>query len=232
MGRAGILRGMPRSAFRSRPPGYETVELNPEGVVPAPKLAPDPAPPTVHLSHRRPFGAHPVPLLGGAGGVALLVAIVLLASGAIVGGLVLLMLAVPLLGLFAGGVIREPGAPVAGRSLRLIRRLRSLAGFLAVGVRTEGRAGVGLARLRSRQLQLRRELKATMAPLGEAVHRGDQPRADALARRARKLERELELLDGEASRLTAEAREDIANERATIQPTRSFMSVPAEPDRR
>jgi ABC-type Fe3+/spermidine/putrescine transport system ATPase subunit len=71
-----------------------------------------------------------------------------------------------------------------------------------------------------------------MAPLGEAVHRGDQPRADALARRALKLERELELLDGEASRLTAEAREDIANERATIQPTRSFMSVPAEPDRR
>jgi len=71
-----------------------------------------------------------------------------------------------------------------------------------------------------------------MAPLGEAVHRGDQPGADALAWRARKLERELDQLDAEASRLTAAAREELANERATIQPTRTFMSVPAEADRR
>jgi hypothetical protein len=189
-------------------------------------------PPTLHRSHRRPFGAHPVPLLGAVGAVALLAAIVLLAAGAIVGGLVVLMLAVPLLGLFAGGVMREPDAPVAGRSLQLLRRIRSLAAFLAVGVRTEGRAGVGVARVRSRQHQLRRELKATMAPLGEAVHHGDQPQADALAWRAKKLERELEQLDEEASRLAATARDEMASERATIQPTRTFRSVPAEPGRR
>jgi hypothetical protein len=164
--------------------------------------------------------------------VALLVAIVLLADGAIVGGLVVLMLAIPLLGLFAGGVMREPDAPAAGRSLQLIHRIRSLAGFLAVGVRAEGRAGVGLARVRGRQHQLRRELGAIMAPLGEAVHRGDQPRVDALARRATKIERELERLDDEASGLSAAARQELAVERATIQPTRTFMSIPAEPNRR
>jgi hypothetical protein len=223
---------MPKSASRTRPTRDETIELSPDGVIPAPESAPDPAPPTVHRSHRHPFGAHPVPLLGLVGLVALVTAIVLLAAGAIVGGLVVLMLAVPLLGLFAGGVMREPNAPAASRSIQLIHRIRSLAGFLAAGVRTEGRAGVGLARVRSRQHQLRRELKATMAPLGEAVHRRDQPQADALAWRARKLERELEQLDDEASRLAAAARDRMATERATIQPTRTLRSVPAEPDRR
>jgi len=223
---------MPTAASRARPPRDETLELSPDAVAPAPDIDPKSAPPTVHLSHRRPLGAHPVPLLGGVGGIALLVAILLLADGAIVGGLVVLILAVPLLGLFAGGIMREPDAPAARRSLQLVRRIRSLAGFLVVGARAEGRAGVGLARVRTRQRQLRHELKATMAPLGEAVHSGDQQLADALGRRAVKLERDLEQLDDEASRLTAAAREELASERATIQPTRTFMSLPAEPDRR
>ena len=223
---------MPKSAFRTRPRGEETVELGPDAFVPAPEIRSEPAPPTVHRSHRRPFGVHPVPLLGGVGGVALVVAIVLLAGGAIVGGLIFLMLAVPMLGLFAGGIMREPDAPAAGRSLQLLRRIRSISGFLAVGVRAEGRAGVGLARVRSRQHHLRRELKATMAPLGEAVHNRDEPRADALERRATRLERELEQLDDEASRLTAEVRDELARERATIQPTRTFMSLPVERDTR
>jgi hypothetical protein len=223
---------MPKSAARSRVPFEETIELGPDAVVPAVDIPSEPAPPTVHRSHRRPFGVHPVPLLGGVGGVALVVAIVLLAGGAIVGGLVILMIAVPLLGLFAGGVMREPDAPAASRSLQLLHRIRSITGFLALGMRVEGRAGVGLARVRSRQHHLRRELKATMAPLGEAVHHGDQPRAEALERRASRLERELEQLDGEASRLTAEVRDELARERATIQHTHTFTSVPLERDPR
>jgi hypothetical protein len=137
---------------------------------------------------------------------------------------VVLILAVPVLGLFAGGVMREPDAPSAGRSLKLTHRMKAFAGFLAVGARAEGRAGVGVARVRSRQLQLRRELSATMAPLGEAVYRGDQPGANALKRRAKELERELEQLDREALRLTAAARAELASERATIQPTRTLRS--------
>jgi hypothetical protein len=223
---------MPTSASRTRPSRDETLELRPDPVISDLGIAPGSAPPTLHRSHRRLFGAHPIPLLGGAGGVALVVAIVLIADGAIVGGLVVLMLAVPLLGLFAGGIVREPDAPAAGRSLQLVYRIRSLAGFVAVGARAEGRAGVGLARVRGRQYQLRHELKAMMAPLGEAVHRGDRARVDSLARRAKKIERELDQLDDEASRLSAAAREELADERATIQPTRSFISLPAEPDRR
>jgi hypothetical protein len=32
--------------------------------------------------------------------------------------------------------------------------------------------------------------------------------------------------------LAAAARDEMASERATIQPTRTFMSLPADPDRR
>jgi hypothetical protein len=230
---------MPKSAAPTRPGRGETLprqgetlELQPHEVVSDFDVALEPARPTLHRSHHRPLGAHPVPLLGAVGGVALLIAIILLAGGTIVAGLVVMMLAVPVLGLFVGGVMREPDAPVAGRSLQLIHRARSFAGFLAVGVRAEGRAGFGLARVRSRQHQLRRELNATMAPLGEAVHSGDRPRAEALDRRATDLERELEQLDDEASRLTGEAREQVASERSTIQPTRTLVSPQADPDAR
>lgn len=206
--------------------------MHPKGVAADLRLRAEPAPLTLHRSHRRPLGAHPVPLLGGVGGVALLLAIILLADGAIIAGLVVLMLAVPLLGLFVGGVMREPSAPAARSSLQLAHRLRSLTGLFAVSVRAESRAGIGLARVRSHQRQLRRELSAMMAPLGEAVHRGDQLQADALKRRTAELERQIESLEAEASRLSATAREEMARERATAQPTRTLASAPAEPGRR
>jgi hypothetical protein len=218
---------MPKSASRPRSTRDETLERNPGALIADLDGSLEPASPTVHRSHRRPFGVHPVPLLGAVGGLALLAAIILLAAGAIVGGLALLIVALPLLGLFAGGVIEDPDAPAAGRSLQLAHRMRSLAGLLAVGVRAEGRAGVGLARAQVRQTQLRRELKATMAPLGEAVHRGDKLRADELHRRATDLERELGELQHEAARLAADAREELAHERATLEPTRAVSSAAA-----
>jgi F0F1-type ATP synthase membrane subunit b/b' len=71
-----------------------------------------------------------------------------------------------------------------------------------------------------------------MSPLGEAVHSGDRIRAEALERRATDLERELDRLQDEASRFTAAAREELARERATLEPTATVVSHPPDPGRR
>ena len=103
---------MTKPATHTRPVADETLEMNPDALEPDLEVASLPSPVTVHRTHRRPLGAHPVPLLGGAGSVALLVAIVLLAAGSAIAGFLVLVFAAALPGL-AGGVRREPDAPAA-----------------------------------------------------------------------------------------------------------------------
>lgn len=191
----------------------ETIELIPHSVDPDSELTSAPAstqPPTaVHQVHRRPLGAHPVPLLGAFGSLALVLAIVVLASGSAVAGLVLLVLALALFALFAGGVRREPDAPTAGPALRAVVRLRSLARLASISGGAWFRAGVELARIRHRQRQLRSRLKGNLAPLGEAVHHDDEERVRALKRKTAELEHELIDSDRQASGVIADARETI-----------------------
>jgi hypothetical protein len=99
---------MAKPATHARPVADETLEMNPDAVEPDLEVASRPSPVTMNRSHPRPLGAHPVPLLGGVGSVALLVAIVLLAAGSAIAGLLVLVFAAALLGLFAGGVRGDP----------------------------------------------------------------------------------------------------------------------------
>jgi multidrug resistance efflux pump len=172
-----------------------------------------------------------VPLLGGAGSVALLVAIMLLASGALVAGLILLVLAIVLLALFVGGVRREPETPTARLTLMAAHRSGTLARLCVVTIRARGRAGADLLRIRRRQHQLRSELKASLAPLGEAVHHDDQPRAQALKEKARELEQALSQTEHEASLAIAAARQEIERERATSAATEALSPLHTHDDR-
>jgi hypothetical protein len=90
------------------------------------------------------------------------VAIVLLAAGSAIAGFLVLVFAAALLGLFAGGVRREPDAPAAKPMLSASGHLRSRARFATVTGREWTRTGWKLVLIRRRQQALRRELKATL----------------------------------------------------------------------
>lgn len=205
--------------------------MTPSPVVCDPNVAarrgPEHSPPAVHHARRRPLGAHPVPLLGGLGGLALLLAIILFALGSLVGGLVLLALAIALLTLFAGGVRRDPDAPAAGLTLRAAARARSQRELVAVRGRTWASAGIELLRIRRRQHQLRAELKGSLTPLGEAIHRDEHERAQALKQEAAELEHKLEETERQAAAAIAAARHEIEERRRAIEPTQALSPAHA-----
>ena len=205
----------------------ETIEMS-LPVRPDPNVSSAPpassAPPVFHQAHRRPFGAHPVPVLGALGGGSFLLGIVLLVVGVVVPGLVLIVLAVGLLALFAGGVRREPDAPAAEATLHAAGRTRSLTALVALSSRAWIRAARDLLRIRHRQHQLRSELDASLAPLGEAVHKDDRERAEALKQRAAEIEEKLNETEREASAVVAGARAEVEQERSAIESTRAHRA--------
>jgi hypothetical protein len=190
--------------------------------------APGESRPAVQQVYRRPLGVHPVPLLAGIATLALLLAIILLAAGALVAGLFCLGAAIALLTLFFAAVRRAPDAPGAPLVLRAVHRLRTLAGLLAVTVRAWARAAIDLTPIRRRQQRLRRELKARLAPLGEAVHHDDQRRTQTLKQQAAEIEQKLSATEREASGVIAATRHAIESERATIEPTQALSPAPAQ----
>jgi hypothetical protein len=169
-----------------------------------------------------------VPLLGALAALALMLAIVLLAAGSLVAGLILLALAIASFTLFGGGVRREPDAPAGRLVLRTAYRARALAGLIAVAVRAWARAALDLIRIRGRQQRLRRNLKANLAPLGEAVHQDDQQRAQELKQKAAEIDQQLSEAERDASAVIAEARQQIERERSTIEPTQALARPQAE----
>lgn len=212
----------------------ETLEMGPEPIVrdPAgpPRVASRESPPGVHHAHRRPLGSHPVSVLALLGALSLLGAIILLAGGSLTGGLILLGIAIALGTLFIGGVRREPDAPVARMTLDAAHRIHAAASLAAVGIRAWARAGLELLRIRYRQMRLRSELKAGLAPLGKAVRDDDEPRAQALKQQAAALQQELSETDRAASAAIAAARQQIDRERATSEPTQVLADADAERD--
>lgn len=204
----------------------ETLEMNAGPVVPESshraRRALGESRSAIHVSHRQPFGIHPVPLLGALGGGALFVAVILLASGSLAAGLVILAIALVCLVLFSGGIRREPEAPGASPALRATTRVRALAGLAAVTARACARAGLDLMRIHRRRALLRTQLKANLAPLGEAVHRDDQTRAHALKQHAAELEQELGQTERDAAAVVDAARRQIELERTAGEPTEVF----------
>ena len=211
----------------------ETLELPVEPVIPdaAVGVAAAETPPTVHQLYRRPFGFHPVPLLGAMAALSLVIAIVLLAAGSLAGGLILVGLAVALFVMFLAAVGREPDAPAAQLTLRVADRSGSQARLAAVSARAWARAGLELLRIRTHQYRLRSELQHHLKPLGQAVHQDDQQRAEALKQQAAELEQKLSESERQASALIRSARKQIERERAPDRPTETFASAQGgEPD--
>lgn len=186
---------------------------------------------SVHRAERRPLGVAPLPFLAGLTLTALVLALVLWAAVGWILGLGLLVVAAALCGLLVTGIRRQPDSPMTMLLAGTAVRLRDLSEFVVSCGRTWGRTGAEVLSLRWRRLRVERDLRHRMAPLGEAVHRGDAARAGELRREAEALQRRLDELGSREAALVSSAQSEIERDRGPVQPTEVFAPVrpPAEP---
>lgn len=176
-------------------------------------------PTTVHWAQRRPLGIGPATLLAGLAGITFVCAIVMLIAGSWPAGIVLLAASATEICLFRVAARREPDSGGA-RAVRVAgRRTDGLVRVSSVMVRASTQTGVELARLWHRRQLLRVQLRRRLTPLGEAVYRNDQARAEQLKAQARDLEQRLGEADARAAAAKAAMRAEIERERAPAQGT-------------
>jgi ribosomal protein L40E len=174
---------------------------------------------TLREARSRATGADSAPLLAGLAAIALLLAIVLFAAGTEIAGPVLLGISLALLGVVFSSLTREPGSRVRREMSSHADRVRWLTRRATVSARVWSRTGVDVVRIRRREHRLRSELEHRLKPLGEAVHEGDQQRAEALKSQASVLARRRRESELEASALLDAARAEVGRERAPVAPT-------------
>jgi hypothetical protein len=191
---------------------------------------------SLYAVHRRPFGAHPVPFLAALAAGFLLVAVLLFALAGWVGGIIVLCFGLATAVLFLAAARSAPEAPLARRTLSAEARICAVTRLLAVGLRVWTRAGIQLLQFRARRRRLRRELEQRLAPLGEAVHRGDDTRAERIRAQAGEIERALQANHRASSAVITGARGEFERERDAAGSTRVIPTTarrePAQPAER
>jgi septal ring factor EnvC (AmiA/AmiB activator) len=163
-----------------------------------------------------------VPLLGLVSAVVFVVGLILLLGGSVLSGLVLMAVTLALTALFRVATRDEPNSHTARLAVIAEDRARGHARLAAATGRAWSRAAPELVRIRARQQRLNRELKSRLAPLGEAVHRGDDQRVESLKAEADRLELAIEQAEREASAVREAVEHDVDRERAPILPTQAL----------
>jgi hypothetical protein len=217
----------------------ETVELLPDPALErVPTDARELPPPasarpaaSVHRAERRPLGMAPLPFLAGLTLGALVLAAVLGATVGWIPGVGLLAVAGAMCGLLVAGMRRQPESPMTMLLAGLVVRLRDLSGFAVSCGRTWSRTLAQVLSLRWRRLRLERDLRHLMAPLGEAVHRGDAARVEELGQEAAALQRRLAELGSREAAVVSSAQSEMERDRVPVQSTEVFAPVgqPVEP---
>jgi hypothetical protein len=187
--------------------------------------------PSLHRIERRPLGVTPLPFLAGLTLAALVLAVVLWGTVGWIPGLGLLLVAAALAGLFATGLRRQPDSPTAQVVTELSSWGRDLGTFAVSSARTWSRTGAQVASLRWRRIRLERELRRRLRPLGEAVHRADAARLEALRTETAMLQRRLDELGSLEAALVSSAQSKLERERVPVQATEVFSPVGAAAER-
>jgi hypothetical protein len=159
----------------------------------------------------RYYGVTPTKLALALAGAALVLGIVLLATGHWPFGLIVLGVAV-LLGL----VSVETGA------------VRARAGVAADSVATRGRAARHVLTLRRELKQAAVERARLLFELGDAVYRGDEQATEAARARVAELDEIARQREGEMEAVIAEARDRLHHRRLEVQAT-EMVELPEEP---
>ena len=175
-------------------------------------------PVTVREVEPQYFGLGAPAFVFGVAVVLLVLAVVLLALGNWVAGLLLLAAAFLLLPAFLAGVRRWPESTIAQLSMRTADRARGEASVAAETISTWSRAGREVVRRRREQFQLRRELDDKLRALGRSVLDADRS-TPALTAKARELDERLRKSERELAETLATARRRVRSERAAIAPT-------------
>jgi len=187
------------------------------------------SPPRIHQVNRRPLGIGPASWLAGVLLTALLVALILLVTGAWQAAAVLVACALVVLAMLLVAVEREPDDPAARLAATAADRAVSHTRLIGVAARAWSRACIALLRINQRRYRLRRQLRRQLHPLGEAAYRGDEERVERLRAQAQLLEQSLREAEREGSQAVGAARAEVERERAPLQATRTFAPVTEEP---
>jgi hypothetical protein len=179
---------------------------------------PGEVPVTVREVEPQYFGLGAPALVFGVAVVLLVLAVLLLALGNWVAGLLLLAAAFLLLPAFLAGVRRWPDSAIAQLSLRTADRARDEASVAAETISTWSRAGREVVRRRREQFQLRRELDDKLRQLGRSVLDADR-NTPTLTAEARELDERLRASEQELAETLETARRRVRSERAAIAST-------------
>lgn len=184
-----------------------------------------PLPASYARAEPRLFGVFP-PLLVLVVGLTLLVAaIVSLALGEWVYGVLLLVLALPLLALHASHARRDPADPLTRASAAVLDRVRGWTMYAGTAVRAWTGAGGRIAELRLELARLRRERQRAINALGAAAYRRDERDEAELLERLASLDSAI----GERERA---AHEEIQRARAEVRSSRVPVHATQELSRR
>jgi zinc ribbon protein len=150
--------------------------------------------------------------------VLLVLGIVLVATGTLAPGVVLIVLALCLFPSFLAGLRRWPDTRFVRASLSTAGRVRGEADVAVESISTWSKAGRDLVRLRRQQFQLRRERDGRIRELGVSAYSEDG-RADELKEAAKELDRRIEANERTIQRTVAGARRRVRKERAAVVAT-------------
>jgi zinc ribbon protein len=185
-----------------------------------------PVPVTMQRVSPRWFGVTPPTLLFGVVCAVLVLAVVLLAGGHWISGLLVLGLALLLAAAFLEVGRRKPDAAVVKASVDAVDSLRARAGFAAHAMLTTSAARKEIGRRRAELARLHSEREALFRGLGEAVYAGE----DGAEQRARiaELDERGATLEAEAAEIAQQARAKVEKAQLEVQSTEVVQKAPDE----
>jgi hypothetical protein len=161
--------------------------------------------------------------------VLVVLGIVLLVLGALVAGVISIVLGACLLPTFLAGARRWPDTRLARAGVSTVDRVRDEADVAAESISTWSKAGRDVVRLRKEQFQLRRERDAKIRELGVSVYEEDG-RAEELKAAAKDLDERHSRNERELLRTIGSARRRTRKRRAAVVSTEIIQAEPEQPD--
>jgi hypothetical protein len=187
--------------------------------VPLPPTEQGPVPMRHVQVEPRLFGVVPAGLTLVLGGVLALAGIILLATGGVLSGLLVLVIAALLLTLFFGAAQHAPTSPLATKALSAVDYVKSWLGFLGGSASAWSAAGREVLRLRREIRSLRPERDDVQFALGGAAYRENEAEAASLRAHLRDLDRAIAERESACERALARARKVSRRERLAVQAT-------------
>jgi hypothetical protein len=172
-------------------------------------------------AERRLFGVPPSTALFGLGIGALVLAVVLVATGNALWALLALAAAVVALAGFVSQTRRLPAqaSGVARASVQALEAVKARAEATIDTVAAHGNARIELMRLRRETGQLAEDREHKLRDLGHAVYKGDERATKELKEQMRELDEHVEAKEEQMAQVTQQADERIKQAQLQVQPT-------------